>query len=351
VKTLTTQADLARQRRWQEVIYLLELTLYRDRFSPAAQTFRLWLSDAPRVELGQEWVPLVENWGDVGDALNAIDTSGTVATLDLTLRNHVRVGGAARFSDLVRHGNNSAGYDLASGNATLKLLFRGGAADDAVKVFDFRLEELAEITDESCRLHMSGRELAIEDRDGMLRITTDRFPYASPTAIGQPIPYVFGVVKQMPVLWAVAGLVDKLRQDMTPQFPTDGGVLYGSSPDIVGRLPSAGRLQIDGEQIQYGGKDTGNAAFTGIVRGVNGSQKAAHSVGASIVQVLSKFIAICWENRPDYAGSAITGVYFKDGTFKDPNLVPRHVIKLSDLETWPGKDLCTVHFEGVDAVS
>lgn len=352
MKPLSIQATLARQRRWEEIIFLLELTLYRDRFGPSPSSTRVRLSDSSRRELGEEWTGIVADWGAIGDQLNPVDPSATVGTLDVTLRNHVAIGGVPRFTDLIRHGKNGTGYDQAFGDATLYVVFKGGSLGDEVKLFSLMTEEVSDIRGTvSCVLRMSGRELAIEDRDALLRITTDRFPFASPTAIGQPIPLAFGVIKQMPVLWAVAGLLDKLRADMTATNPLDGGVLFGSSPDIVGRLPATGRIQIDAEQIQYASLDVGNAAFQGITRGVNSTAKAGHQVGAPIVQVLSKFIAIVWENRPNYPGSAITGVYFRDGTFKDPSVIPRHVLKLQDVTTWPGKNLCTVHFEGVDQVS
>ncbi len=355
-KALSTQATLARGRRWHEIVRLLELTLYRDRFGPSPSQIRLRLSDASRRELGQEWVGCVADWGNIGDALSAVDPAATVGTLDVTLRNHVSIGGRARFTDLIRHGTNGTGYDQAFGDATLYIVFKGGALGDEVKLFALMTEEVTNIGGvESCVLRLSGRELASEDRDGLLRVTTDRFPFASPTAVGQPIPHVYGVIKQLPVLWAVAGLTDKLRADMTVQFPLNGGVIFGSSPDVAARLvaggASAGRIQIDGEQIQYTSIDVANAAFQGCTRGVNGTQVGGHQIGATIVQVVSKFIAICWENRPDYTGQAITGVYFRDGTFKLATTLPRHQIVLQDLTTWPGKNLCTVHFEGVDAVT
>ena len=87
MKTFTAQADAARSRRYAEPIYLLELRLYRDQFGPTPVSTTLYLSDRTRTELGQTWLPLVQSWGTVGDALDQLGPGGSIGALDVVLFN------------------------------------------------------------------------------------------------------------------------------------------------------------------------------------------------------------------------------------------------------------------------
>lgn len=352
MKVLSATTERDRKRPWQQPILLLEVRLYKDKFSATPTTFVFRASDTARVELGEYWLGMVESWGNVGDAINAIesDSGGTIATLSVQFANHVRIGPYARFTDMIRHGRLVDGFDVPFGEATLYMIFRGGVVGDQVKVFDFLLEEFESVTDSSLTLHMSGMELGSEDRDDLLRITTDVWPFAAPSSIGKKVPLLIGRLHQAPVLWPVAGILDKLRTAMTPTDPPDGGRIECSQPALLARLPPAGRMQVDFEQIQYTAVNLTTISLDGITRGVNATTKDGHSVGASVAQVMAQFIAIVGQNKPLYATQNIGGVYYLDGTLKDPNTPPRHVVVLHDLELWPPYDLNTVYFEGTESV-
>src|SRR4029450_8829464 len=123
MKTFSAQADAARARRYAEPIYLLTLTLYRDQFGPTPVSITLYLSDRARTELGQDWLPLVQSWGTVGDALEQLGPGGAIGALDVVLFNTRRLDTAtvsvARVSDLIRAGLNG-------GEQTYGLGFGGG---------------------------------------------------------------------------------------------------------------------------------------------------------------------------------------------------------------------------------
>jgi hypothetical protein len=57
----------------------------------------------------------------------------------------------------------------------------------------------------------------------------------------------------------------------------------------VGYFAASGTVVIDGESINYSGRNVGANTFTGATRGANGSTAAAHSATAQVVQATSLF--------------------------------------------------------------
>ena len=293
MKALTAQADAARDRRYAEPIYLLTLTLYRDQFGPTPVSTTLYLSDRTRTELGQTWLPLVQSWGTVGDALDQLGPGGSIGALDVVLFNTKRIDtptvSAARFSDLIRAGLNGGDqtFDIGFGEATLTLLFRGGVAGDQVALFGLRCEEVTDLTEATCVLRMTGRELSLEDTEDLYRVSSQDFPLCDPDDVGTPIPIAIGDVANAPAIGLVSGIVHKLAADLPvtslASIPVSDGAL-------VARMPPTGTVQIDQEQFTYTGRNITALTFTGITRAAFGTTAVTHARGAPVFQVLSEYV-------------------------------------------------------------
>lgn len=339
-KTLATQAESARQRRWSEILYLLELTLNRDKFSASPTSTTLRLSDRTRQEIGQEWSPLIVNWGEVGDALGTTETDLAIGRLDVVVSNRMPILGRARFSDLIRHALNTGTetWDLAFAEAKLYLLFKGGSAGDEVTLFRLAVEEAAEVTQDTVTLRMTGIESALEDRDDLYRLTRSAFPSIDPDSENKVVPIPLGTLKKIPGFAVEAGIVDKLRSDMTATSPANGGSLNLSDAALVSRYPATGTVQIDDEQITYTGRS--GTTLTGITRAANATTAVAHTAGAAVFEVRSTYTFVFGENRGNHAAKAVNAVY-ADGTLQP---AANYTVNLANTTLVSGRSFVTVAF-------
>jgi hypothetical protein len=343
MKTLTAQASRASGQRWAELIYLLELKLWRDKYGPTPTSLTLYLSDRPRVEIGQEWLPLVINWGSPGDALNPSNPEVTVGSFDVTLTNAYPIGGRARFSDLIRHGLNNdpaTTYDILFAEATLRLLFRGGVAGDDLLLFRFLVEEARNVTADSLTLRMTGVELALEHGEDCYRVTTENFPLCDPDAVNQPVPIPFGRLTHQKTLGATSGLVDILATDITATSPGAGGALPLSDRAVVDRLPPSGMVQIDEEQVWYSAKNATALTLNSITRGYNGTTKTDHNAGTTVFQVLSEYLYLVGENRGTHRIQSIPAVR-SDGMLLAPS---SYTVDLANTTLLAGRNFAVLRF-------
>jgi hypothetical protein len=343
MKTLSTQASRASGQRWAELIYLLELKLWRDKYGPAPTSLTLYLSDRPRVEIGQEWLPLVIDWGSPGDALNPSNPEVTVGSLDVSLTNAYPVGGRARFSDLIRHGLNNdpaTTYDILFAEVTLRLLFRGGVAGDDLLLFRFLVEEARNVTADSLTLRMTGVELALEHGEDCYRVSTENFPLCDPDAVNQPVPIPFGRLTHQRTLGATSGLIDVLAGDITATSPGAGGALPLSDRGVVDRLPPSGMIQIDEEQIWYGAKNATAITLNSIARGYNGTTATDHRAGITVFQVLSEYLYLIGENRGNHRIQSIPAVR-SDGMLLAPS---SYTVDLANTTLLSGRNFAVLRF-------
>jgi hypothetical protein len=383
------ETDLAarlRARPWAEIIYLLTLTLTRDPYSAPA-TLTLRLSDrayrypepppdasATMLAPTEQWLPFVRSWGGIGDAIDPHNGGVSVAALDVVLDNSRPIAGVARFSDLIRTTRNPTGYDFAFSPAELRQVFKGTDELDRYRLFRLLIEELTNVSDETCTLKMSGIELVLEDYDILPRITTDRFPFAAPEAVGQAVPLLLGRIRNAPVLMAVAGLIDKLKEPITATFPATGQNLELSTPDIVARLPAAGvvQIKIDGggsqartttvdaeavistptgqasqgalaECISYKATDSVTARLLQITRGARSTPIGAAAAGTDVYHLPPEFVGIAGVNLGPLGAQELTAVYC-DGMAKKPETQPVHTIEMANTIVWPPHSLTLVRF-------
>src|SRR5690349_18057072 len=107
MKALSPAAARVATRRNADPTYLVRLEF------TAPTPLTLYLSDAPRVALGQRWLPMIAAWDALTDTLNVLDAGGAPATTSIRVYNSKPVAGRARFSDLMRTPGNPSGYQFA----------------------------------------------------------------------------------------------------------------------------------------------------------------------------------------------------------------------------------------------
>lgn len=179
MRALTAQAEAARQRRSVRLTRLLTVTLQ----NPTLGDLVLQLSDRAlrltkaSVPLSDEWWPYVLSWGRTGDALGLLDAGvASKGSLDVTLNNAKPILGTLRFSDLLRGGLNTGGYDLSFALVTLKVLLEDGAVEDAVTVFDGRVDDVVGVTSTSLTLRCTDRLLEVPDETVILGACAGSLP-------------------------------------------------------------------------------------------------------------------------------------------------------------------------------
>src|SRR5262245_8179091 len=106
----------------------------------------------------------------------------------------------------------------------------------------------------------------------MYRIKTA--PQINRHAIGQFLPYLFGALHRVPLIPYRTGAQASMRFTITAG--SSGGVIYVDDVEALEDFPATGTIQIDGERLDYTGRDLGNAAFTGVTHGAMGTTPTDH---------------------------------------------------------------------------
>jgi hypothetical protein len=304
------------------------------------------------------WQGLVLAWDGIEDALAPTNPAISIGHLALLLDNTRPIDGTpggpiARVSDLFRIGTNTGGYDLGTSEALLEVAFEGqDPATEAVRLFRLMLDDVEDVSEDTVVLNCSGVELAYEDWDTLLRITTDRFPDAQPEAVGQVVPLLCGDLHRARVWFVQAGLIDRLRVEI-PLEQTAPFWAQLSEPERVRRLPVSGQLQIDNEVLTYDqtrpyGTATEIATVHITERGARETTPVAHRAGAEVRALSSsgqtpEYVGIIGQNRAGLGTQSWTQVY-SDGMAKDAAASPAHTVELANTTLWPGQSLAVVHF-------
>jgi hypothetical protein len=313
---------------------------------------------APPAATAIAWQGLVLAWDGIEDALAPTNPAISIGHLGLVLDNTRPVDGTpggpvARISDLFRIGTNTSGYDLGTSEALLEVAFEGhDPATEAVRLFRLMLDDVEDVSEDTVTLNCSGVELAYEDWDTLLRITTDRFPDAAPEAVGQVIPLLCGDLHRARLHFVQAGMIDRLRVAV-PIDQTAPFWMQVSEPEKVRKLPVPGELQIDGEVFAY---DTtrpyGTAEEIATIhisaRAQRSTNPVAHGAGAEVRALnaggeTGEYVGVLGENRPGLTPQSWTQVY-SDGMAKDAASPPAHTVELANTTLWPGKSLTVVRF-------
>jgi hypothetical protein len=331
---------------------------------------------APPTATATAWQGLVLAWDGIEDALAPTNPAIAIGHLRLVLDNTRPVDGietgiisrgveptagwpppptfpARRVSDLLRVGMNAGGYDLGTSEALLEVTFEGhDPATEAVRLFRLMLDDLEDVSEDTVTLNCSGVELAYEDWDTLLRITTDRFPDAAPEAVGQVVPLLCGDLHRAKVHFVQAGMLDRLRVEV-PETQAAPFWLQLSEPEKVRRLPVPGQLQIEDEVLTYDqtrpyGTATEIATVHITERAARGTSRAAHRAGAEVRALSSsgmtpEYVGIIGQNRAGLATQSWTQVY-SDGMAKDAAASPAHTVELANTTLWPGQSLAVVRF-------
>jgi hypothetical protein len=313
---------------------------------------------APPATTAVAWQGLVLAWDGIEDALAPTNPAISIGHLALQLDNTRPVDGTpggpvARVSDLFRIGTNTGGYDVGTSEALLEVAFEGqDPATEAVRLFRLMLDDVEDVTEDTVVLNCSGVELAYEDWDTLLRITTDRFPDCAPESVGQIIPLLCGDLHRARAWFVQAGIIDRLRVEV-PSSQFQPFWLQLSEPERVRRLPGSGQLQIGEEVMTYDQtRPYGTAEEIATVHVTQRAQRntvaVTHRAGAEVWALsssgqTSEYVAVLGQNRPGLSTQAWSQVY-ADGMAKDAASPPAHTIELANTTLWPPHSLVVARF-------
>jgi hypothetical protein len=304
------------------------------------------------------WQGLVLAWDGIEDALAPTNPAISIGHLALQLDNTRPVDGTpggpvGRVSDLFRIGTNTGGYDLGTSEALLEVAFENqDPATEAVRLFRLMLDDVEDMSEDTLTLNCSGVELAYEDWDTLLRITTDRFPDCAPESVGQIIPLLCGDLHRARAWFVQAGIIDRLRVEV-PSSQFQPFWLQLSEPERVRRLPGSGQLQIGEEVLTYDQtRPYGTAEEIATVHITQRAQRntvaVTHRAGTEVWALsssgqTSEYVAVLGQNRPGLPTQAWSQVY-ADGMAKDAATPPAHTIELANTTLWPPHSLVVARF-------
>lgn len=223
--------------------------------------------------LSNEYLPLVENWGELQDSAGdaTANDNGEIRQMTLTLWN----GGAQPFSD----------YFLAEypENVEVELYqwFAGLAESSKALIDRFVVQDPIEFDEASRLLTLDLVSLSIRyDQPCGELLTREAWPYAADSDIGKGIPVAFGNTGRIPALKAKT--VQRLRLKGSILKGTMVLPVYENLDQLL--FPTSGTVLVDEEKIRYSGRTA--SSLTVIQRGYL-SSAAEHLDKREIISVIS----------------------------------------------------------------
>jgi len=254
MRTFPPAFESAKNETAQRPVHLLKIDW------PAAGEYpplTVRLADRAITTGSQQWLPLVEDWGELDTRMQGGLAVESQTEITLTLLNVPAVFNLypQRFSDLLKT------YPPESATVTLYQWFdAAGLGDgDLVTLMTGRLVDPIEFDLALCRLRLVGlQEFYGRKRLGRA-ITLADYPDAPDTVIGRTRPIVFGRVDRAPGVLVRQTRVTRLTSVATP------GASELDVADTTG-FPASGTLVINDDTIAYTGRTA--TQFTGC-SGVN----------------------------------------------------------------------------------
>ncbi len=273
----TTAFQQAKNQTEQEPVNLLKVEWPEIRGLPA-KTLRL--SDRAITAAGQDWLNLIDSWGNLALVGNRFASqSGTPVRWTLSVLNgDADLGGVQEqsFSDLFND------YPPEAATFTLYQWFEGvGLVEaDLAAVFVGAPVEAVDYDEASCQITLSPLSGALGETVIGRLVNTIDYPNAPNVTLGKTLPVVLGEVENCP------GLPVRIAEETeiaSVAIPGDT-VLKVLSTD---GFPSAGQLSIDNNFISYTGKTS--TSFTGcqtLGEGPDGLART-HYNGERVLQKIS----------------------------------------------------------------
>src|SRR5262245_31518538 len=158
---------------------------------------------------------------------------------------------------------------------------------------------------------------------GMFRIVSST--YAPPQSVGKVIPWIFGTLAGVPAI----PLRVPVQCTLTQTVDSDDTEFFVDNLTSLALFPVSGSLEIEGERVNYSGKDTGNISFTGITRGVDGTAADDHQAGVKVFEQLDEHVYGFFHNPTGHEHQSIGTIYL-NGIAKAPATAPTHVVTVAD---------------------
>ncbi len=260
----------------------------------------VYLSDQAISLGGNDYLPLVEEWGTLDTAGDSTQDTGEIRQMAVTIWN----GGASPFSDLflVEHPENV--------EVDLYQWFVGLADEDKALIDRFVVRDPISYGEASRLLTLDLVSLAMR-YDGPVGdlLTRDVWPYALNADVNKGIPLVVGSPGQVKTLCARTAPTATMTGSIL-LLPTIVNV--HEDLDALG-VPAWGQIQIDEEIMIYDSRDSDT--FTVTIRGAGGTTAAEHSDGAAVIQHITDHTYIVGQPLSAINDVRVGGLPAKAGTY------------------------------------
>jgi len=297
VKTLSTsQSNAAAAGRWNFYRFVkIEW--------PSPVGTQYYTDRALTIETGNVPAVIVQTWPEFSRELAQSIKPGLVGrSAQFTLRNYET--DAPRVEEILDYFATVQGvavtfYGVFAQDDAL-------ASDDWIVLGKYRIRDVQPTTT-SMTILMEDWWLQPGDKLVGRLITVGDFANAPDNAYGEMIPWIWGEVRDSPLLLVTKGARSNLSADIDEDDTTiavDDGSVFTAS----------GSVYIDNEIITYTGVSTNN--LTGCTRGTGGTAAAAHSTGALVRQKLTNYRFIA----ADHACHAITNVRINGIVIANPTI-------------------------------
>jgi hypothetical protein len=160
--------------------------------SPALHVTRAHANDLAALDafvagpLRLEYVGAVADLGDVTASLGYLEPTASPATWTMTVVNVAPMGGAARLSELIRHGTNDGPntYEIHRAPARVVHTIRGGSA--SFQIAEGRVDHPEALTESTVRLACAGHDAFLTPNIQTAVVTP--IPGPNPVLVAAPVP-------------------------------------------------------------------------------------------------------------------------------------------------------------------
>jgi hypothetical protein len=233
--------------------------------------------------------------------------------------------------------SSSTSYEWAFAKVTVTQLFEGLSTSDAVRLGVFYLEDPTDIGENVLTVRMTDQSLALENAMQITQVTRAEFPSCAIATVGTSIPRPFGVLKNVPAVPVVDGVVGILSGAHTAVQTT---ITLVDATDFA----TGNTILVDTELITLGTKS--GSAFTGSTRAANSTTAAEHADLAAVFLVRSGSSAyrfVVGEHDGIFPIKSVSNILVNG---KPPRTSPSTTLDATDIVA--GKHFATINFTPPD---
>lgn len=244
----------------------------------------VYLDDVSGFLLTVGYQGLVSGWGFLDSAASQVSGKsllGTFENSDLSLA-IINCPPNQTLPGDVFHKNSTSSDPIEGVEVRLLQWFAGLALDDAEPLFIGKVGGQPDYDQTEYRLTIEGAWKKYNVMIGADTVVSETdYPYCSPDDVGKMENFIFGTVRNVPLLKVRGYGVTLLSADIDDNDTT-------IAVENAAKLPSSGTLVCEYEQINYTGKS--GDSVTGCTRGYSGTTAAAHAAGVAVFPLVTDYI-------------------------------------------------------------